>query len=152
MGILNWSGKQIASGYKMGSGVLGRTGMGAANWAVVGGLYGATLGRDPGQSRFGGAFTGALAGAGIGAGLGRYGGAMIHGAAGGRILGRTGYRQSLLSPGALQRSVLGSWGGAFGGAGRALWKNASFDAKQAYNHIGTGINKAYNSFKALHSA
>lgn len=66
-----------AMGHYMGAigkfNALPRTAKWGAIGAGAGGVYGATLGRDPGQSRLGGFMTGAIGGAALGAAAGRYG-------------------------------------------------------------------------------
>ncbi len=125
------------------------TGRMAIGGAGIGGLYGATLGRDPGQSRLGGAFTGALGGAALGAGGYRYGGAAMRGgmrstAAFGRLNSRMMGSRAGYSRGAVAQ--------AFGmGAGRGAFRQMRQDAARSYGYIGRTMTKAYGRIKGLTS-
>lgn len=97
-----------------------------AGGALAGGMYGATLGRDPGQSRLGGAMTGALGGA----ALARYGRAAYRGTRGaGRGMG------------------LGSYVRALGaGAGKFAFAQMHSDARRSARFISSGLNKGKGMF------
>jgi hypothetical protein len=137
-------------GFHKGAGYMGGnyTAMSAATGAVGGGLYGATAGRDYGQSRLGGAFTGALGGAALGAGGYRYGYAASS-TNRGVGLGMKIARNTKQS-GPARRAGLAY---AAKSAGQAGFRAMKADAARAHARIATGLNgnKAYNSIKGLFS-
>lgn len=104
----------------------GGTGMAAMYGAGAGAVYGGTLGRDPGQSFFGGALTGAMGGAMLGAGGYRYGRPAY---TAGRAAG--GLRAGLRS------------------AGTTAYGMARVDAMGTARYIGNSITRARNRFRAL---
>lgn len=147
--VMNYASKAAglaSTGFNAGAKYLGKTGMAAATGAGVGGLYGMTAGRDPGQSRLGGFMTGALGGAALGAGAYRYGGAMYRG-------GRSAYRAG--SMGRFATSTGGNYTGAglagltARGAGMRAFRQIRNDAAMARSYIGAGINRGYNAFNGL---
>lgn len=130
--------------YGKGAGYLGKTGMAAATGAGIGGLYGATLGRDPGQSWYGGAFTGALGGAALGVGAR---GAARYGGAGLRNMNR-GIDAGMLNAAPGYASGIGMMGRSFArGAARRMRQ----DAIGARRYIGRSLsnNQSINRFSAL---
>lgn len=119
MSILNTLGFTMAAGAsKLGATrPLARLGMSAG----AGAIYGGTLGRDPGQSWYGGAFTGALGGAAL-YGAARYGRAAYRGTRG--MGAGMGFKDSAAAIGR--------------GAGRAAYARARTDIRRMARSIGFG--------------
>lgn len=100
--------------------------------AVLGAGWGATYGRDPGQSRMSGAFGGFVQGALTGAaafGAGRYGHAAFQGGALQYSLSKSPYLNPMLSR--FQRAE-----GIGIGAGQAAWARMSADASSTKKYFG----------------
>jgi hypothetical protein len=141
MGALGWAGAAAGSrGIAMGA--RGHLAMSAG----AGALYGGTIGRDPGQSRLGGAFTGALGGAGL------YGAARY---------GRAGYRDFKNTNRLRELMVKKNWasgagvmpGSSLGAAGRGAFQAMRRDASTAMGFIGSSATRAsngFNKFRGLH--
>lgn len=127
-GKASWAGAALGS-RAMGMSTTGRIGA----MAGAGALYGGTVGRDPGQSRLGGAMAGALGGVGL-YGAGRY--------------GRAGYKGFVRS-----RAAGSTMGDSLGRAGKSMFARASADGMRAYRYIGntaTRANAGFNKFTSLH--
>jgi hypothetical protein len=143
MGILNWTGGKIASGYRAGRNYLGYPGMRAATGAAAGAVYGGTIGRDPGQSRLGGAFTGALGGAAAGLAAGPL-------ARGAQAAGRTfasrggfgGMFGGTAAMGGGARNMISAMSGQFA---RGAWNSAISEGMRSYGLIGRGLNKRFGT-------
>lgn len=115
-----------------------RTIYGAAAGGIIASMYGATIGREPGQSRLEGAIGGSrftqlgiMGASALGA---RYGGFAFN------AIGRTS---------GLRTALNGSRPGALSGVGRATFAEMQREAIQAKSYIGNGINKGFNTFRGL---
>lgn len=119
----------------------------AARWGAIGagagGVYGATLGRDPGQSKLGGFMSGAMMGGAMGAG-GHYGALglraarpQINALAGSFAAGN-------------YRGMISGLGGVGRAGGRAAFGAMRSDGARASAFIGSGINKGYTKIRGLH--
>lgn len=103
----------------------------AAAGAGLGAAWGGTFGRDPGQSRLGGALSGAIGGGLMGAGGARYGGAIAR---------SSDFRRS-------SRIAFGSQGGhrmagmnmGARAAGKAAYSQMRADASRARNYFGASL-------------
>lgn len=116
----------------------GASGMRTGAGAVAGGLYGATLGRDQGQSWYGGAMTGAMGGA----MLGRYGGAGATGFARGFNRGFLPGQRAISGPtGGIQRMTMGAVSGArrMAAQGKADFRGLQRQASMAHSQIGAKL-------------
>lgn len=137
-GAMGWGTSAAAQGgrgHRAGVGRIGTTGMAGAYGAVGGAAWGATAGRDPGQSRLGGAFTGALGGAALGAAGYRYGGAAIRSS-------RNPMRADMYGPSLRHGPITRSQHltERFGAAGQGAWRQMRGDAAQAKQRIGASLS------------
>ena len=141
-------------GFNAGAKYVGAGGMSAGIGAVGGGIYGATAGRDPGQSRLGGAFTGALGGATLGLGA-RYGYAAARGAgpnslaAIGRLTGGFNRPRNLgMAAYHGQNAARGAWSG-IKAAGQRDFAALRSLAGGSDGLIGKTITKTHGKIKGL---
>lgn len=142
MGILNSARGMATAGLMAGLNGAGHLasyrGAGSAlAGAGVGALYGGTLGRDPGQSAFGGAFSGALGGAAMGGFAGRYGSGMA-----------SRFNRGIMMGGGRSTSGAQRLGLGLRGAGTSAFRQMRSDARMAARHIGPGLTKGYNKVRS----
>jgi hypothetical protein len=139
MGILD-AAKSVA-GMGLGAGQMAMksfNGMRSVNRMTMGGAaigagYGATFGRDPGQSRFGGAMTGAMGGA----AMGRYGSVGVKGMVRGMSSGASTFGARMTGMGR--------------GAGMRLFAQARSDGRAARRFIGNSLTRANNGINRIRS-
>lgn len=137
-----------AKGFNAGSRHLGVGGMAAATGAGAGALYGATLGRDPGQSRLAGAAWGAAGGAALGAGA-RYSKAFWTGSGGTTSWNAVRSLPTVPNRQRVSRMLAERGIGAVRAAGQADFAALGRLAGGSNGLIGRTITKGYGKIKGL---